>query len=72
MITISHKHRFIHIEITKCATTTLWNHFVKTAFSYRKQPEIVGVPKWLKRSGIAFDLDLYSNYLVFAFVRNPF
>ena len=72
MITISHKHRFIYIEITKCATTTLWNHFVKTAFSYRKQPEIVGVPKWLKRSGIASDLDLYSNYLVFTFVRNPF
>ena len=31
-----------------------------------------GVPKWLKRSGTASDLDLYSNFLIFTFVRNPF
>ena len=41
-------------------------------FSYRKQPDMIGVPKWFKRSGIASNLDLYSSHLVFAFARNPF
>ena len=72
MISISHKHRFIYIEITKCATTTLQNHFKKMAASYRKEPDIMRIPKWLKKSGLASDLDLYPNHFVFTFVRNPF
>ena len=30
------------------------------------------IPKWLKKSGLASDLDLYPNHFVFTFVRNPF
>ena len=71
MITISHRHRFIYIEISRCDITTLWDHFGKMEFSYRKQPDMIGIPEWFKRSGIASDLDLYSSYLVFTFARNP-
>ena len=63
---ISHKHRFIYLEIPKCGTRTLKRFFFKQAGGGG-----VFIPIWLEERGCSL-IALYPDYFVFAFVRNPF
>ncbi|MFO7031943.1 hypothetical protein B9T07_18710 [Limnospira fusiformis CCALA 023] len=68
---ISHEKKCIFIHIPKCAGTSMMEFLRKNAgaLGYVKQP---GLPYTMRTEGLAKVINLYPDYFVFTFIRNPF
>ena len=70
---ISHRHRCIYVKVPKCASTTLLHWFLEHGKADRSmRPWWYGGLESERFPRVAEALNLYPDYLAFAFVRNPY
>ena len=68
---ISHKHKLIFIHIPKCAGTSMEAFLKDNAEALGPEKE-EGLKYAIRKTGLAKTINSYSDYFLFAFIRNPF